>query len=82
VNERTELTETTVANLAVRLDGRWWTSAASSGCLPGIERQRLIDAGTLRERVLHPADLSRAESLALVSSVRGWRSARIAKIHR
>lgn len=81
VNERSEVTETTIANLAVRLDGRWWTPPAESGCLPGIERERLVEAGTLSERILHPEDLFRAESLALVSSVRGWRSARIGNIH-
>jgi para-aminobenzoate synthetase/4-amino-4-deoxychorismate lyase len=81
VNERTELTETTIANLAVRLEGRWWTPPVSSGCLPGIERQHLLDAGTLCERVLHPEDLLRADSLALVSSVRGWRSAKLVEIH-
>jgi para-aminobenzoate synthetase / 4-amino-4-deoxychorismate lyase len=78
VNERGEVTESTVANLAVRLDGRWWTPALRSGCLPGIERERLIEAGTLRERLLRPDDLERAGSLALVSSVRGWRPAKLA----
>ena len=35
VNQRGELTETTTANLAVQLDGRWWTPPTTSGCLPG-----------------------------------------------
>ena len=74
-NERGELTESTIANLAVRLDGRWWTPPASSGCLPGVERARLVRRGGLAERVLRPGDLARAEGLALVSSLRGWRPA-------
>ena len=75
VNERGELTEVTRANLAVRLNGRWWTPPTSSGCLPGVERGRLIDRGTLAERVLRPDDLHRASGIAVLSSLRGWRPA-------
>ncbi len=76
VNERGEITETTIANLAVRIDGRWWTPPTSSGCLPGGgERGRLVELGLLHERVLRPADLHRAAGLALVNSLRGWRRA-------
>jgi para-aminobenzoate synthetase/4-amino-4-deoxychorismate lyase len=78
VNERGEVTESCTANLAVRLDGRWWTPPLDSGCLPGIERARLVADGVLRERVLRPADLHRAEDLALVNSLRGRRPATLA----
>ncbi|TYP89213.1 aminodeoxychorismate synthase component I [Blastococcus xanthinilyticus] len=79
VNQRGELTETTIANLAVRLAGRWWTPPTTSGCLPGVERGRLLDAGRLRERVLTAADLHAAEEVAVVSSLRGWRTARLVR---
>ena len=69
------LIETTIANLAVELDGRWWTPPAGSGCLPGVERARLLDEGVLAERALTVADLRQARGLAVVSSLRGWRSA-------
>ncbi|RBY90294.1 aminodeoxychorismate synthase component I [Blastococcus sp. TBT05-19] len=75
VNQAGEVTETTIATLAVRLDGRWWTPPTTSGCLPGVERARLLDLGLLRERVLRPADLLAAEEIAVVSSLRGWRPA-------
>ncbi|HEY6538305.1 MAG TPA: aminodeoxychorismate synthase component I [Candidatus Dormibacteraeota bacterium] len=75
VNERGELTEATVANLAVRLDDKWFTPSLECGCLPGVERQRLLEAGQLREGVILIEDLERAQGLALVSSLRGWRSA-------
>jgi para-aminobenzoate synthetase / 4-amino-4-deoxychorismate lyase len=80
VNERAELTEVTRANIAVRLDGRWWTPPLRSGCLPGVERGRLIDRGTLAERVLDVADLQRAEEIAVISSLRGWRAAIVAGV--
>ena len=73
VNERGEVTETTIANLAVQIEGRWWTPCLESGCLPGVERARLLAEGQLSERVIRGDDLSRAQGLALISSVRGWR---------
>ena len=75
VNERGQLTETTIANLAVRLDGTWFTPPVESGCLPGVERGRLLREGHLTERILHVADLRVSEGLALVSSLRGRRRA-------
>jgi para-aminobenzoate synthetase/4-amino-4-deoxychorismate lyase len=75
VNERGEITETAIANLAVRIDGRWWTPPTSSGCLPGVERGRLVSLGLLHERVLRAADLKASADLAVVNSLRGWRSA-------
>ena len=81
LNQRGEVTETTIGNLAVRLDGRWCTPPTTSGCLPGVERGRLLEQGVLHERVLHAADLPAAEDLAVVSSLRGWRSATLAVEH-
>jgi para-aminobenzoate synthetase/4-amino-4-deoxychorismate lyase len=75
VNGRGELTEVTTANLAVRCDGRWWTPPLDSGVLPGVERARLVGLGRLAERVLTAADLAAAEEVAVVNSLRGWRSA-------
>jgi para-aminobenzoate synthetase/4-amino-4-deoxychorismate lyase len=79
LNERGEVTEACTANLAVRLGGRWWTPPLGDGCLPGVERARLLDGGVLAERVLRPSDLRRAEGLALVNALRGWRPAVLAE---
>lgn len=78
VNHRGEVTETTIANLAVHLDGRWWTPPSGCGCLPGVERARLLDVGVLAERIVRPDELRSAHGLALVSALRGWRPARLA----
>ncbi|WP_224391533.1 chorismate-binding protein [Pseudonocardia sp. ICBG1293] len=77
VNERGELTGTCTANLALRIGGRWWTPPPDSGCLPGVERARLLAGGRLQERVLRPADLHRAERIEVVGSLRGRRPARM-----
>ncbi len=77
VNQRGELTETTTANLALRIGGRWWTPPTTSGCLPGVERGRLLELGRLHERLLTVEDLEAADQLAVLSSLRGWRRARL-----
>lgn len=78
VNERGELTETTIASLVAEVDGRWVTPPLESGCLPGVERAHLLAVGEIGERVLYPADLDRATGLARVNSLREWESATLA----
>jgi para-aminobenzoate synthetase/4-amino-4-deoxychorismate lyase len=75
VNDRGEVTESTVANLAVRLEGRWVTPPVEAGLLPGSYRAVLVRDGELVERPVRIEELREAGGLALVSSVRGWRSA-------
>jgi para-aminobenzoate synthetase / 4-amino-4-deoxychorismate lyase len=77
INDSGELTEATRANLALLIGERWYTPPVESGCLPGVERGRLLDTGRLHERVLTLDDLAVAAEIALVSSLRGWRSARL-----
>jgi para-aminobenzoate synthetase / 4-amino-4-deoxychorismate lyase len=79
VNERGELTESTVANLVVALGGELRTPPLDSGLLPGVLRAELVRTRTVRERVIRPEDLSAAEGIWLVGSVRGWRAAELAE---
>ena len=69
--------ETTVANLAARVEDEWLTPPLDAGCLPGTYREELIDGGALREHPLFVADLADADELAVVNSVRGWRPAKL-----
>ena len=70
------MTETTIANLAVRLDDRWWTPPLAAGLLPGCERAALLSGGSIAERSIAPRrHLGAAEGLAVLSSVRPWREA-------
>jgi para-aminobenzoate synthetase/4-amino-4-deoxychorismate lyase len=75
VNERGEVTESTIANVVVEMDGGRWTPPLACGLLPGVLRAELLREGSAAERVLTPADLRRADALWLVSSLRGWRRA-------
>jgi para-aminobenzoate synthetase / 4-amino-4-deoxychorismate lyase len=75
VNDRGEVTESTIANLAVRLDGVWVTPPVDAGLLPGTYRNVLLREGRMTERPVTVDELRGAGELALVSSVRGWRPA-------
>lgn len=75
VNTRGEATETTIANLAVRVGGRWVTPPRDAGLLGGTYREVLVREGHLEERSVPVDALRSAEAIALVSSVRGWREA-------
>jgi para-aminobenzoate synthetase / 4-amino-4-deoxychorismate lyase len=75
VNDRGEVTESTIANLAVELDGEWVTPPLGSGLLPGTYRTVLLREGALSERAIGVEELEHATGIALVSSARGWRPA-------
>jgi para-aminobenzoate synthetase/4-amino-4-deoxychorismate lyase len=70
-NERGEPTESTIANLVVRIDGRRLTPSLDSGLLAGTLRAELLERGDIEQRRLSFADLQRAEAIELINSVRG-----------
>lgn len=69
------LVETTIATLAVMLDGTWCTPPLADGCLDGVGRRLALESGRLMEHPLTAEDLARAEEIAVLSSARGWRRA-------
>jgi para-aminobenzoate synthetase/4-amino-4-deoxychorismate lyase len=72
INENGELTESTIANLVVRLEGKDCTPPVACGLLAGTFRAELLEQKKLIERVLRPEDLKRADASFLINSVRGW----------
>lgn len=70
-NDVGEATESTIANLAVELDGALCTPPVDCGLLPGVARAELLARGVLRERRLSLDDLRAAPRLFLLNSVRG-----------
>lgn len=72
-NGRGEMTESTIANLVVELDGELRTPPMACGLLPGTLRARLVREGRVKEGVVRRDDLPRCTGLWLVNSVRGWR---------
>lgn len=78
-NERGELTETTVANVVLELDGELVTPPVEAGLLAGTFCQWLLANGRIHERPIFLTDLPRARKIWLINSVRGWREAVVMK---
>ena len=75
VNDRREITESTIANVAARIEGRWTTPPLEAGLLAGIGRAVALEDGRVVEGTVTIADARSAEELALISDARGWRRA-------
>jgi para-aminobenzoate synthetase/4-amino-4-deoxychorismate lyase len=71
-NEERELTEFTIGNVVLEIDGERVTPSRESGLLAGGFRSQLLDDGSIVERVVRVDDLHRAERIWLVNSVREW----------
>lgn len=71
-NERGELTEFTIGNLVVDMDGKFFTPPISCGLLAGTFREYLLETGKVEERVIHKDELKKCTKIYLVNSVRKW----------
>lgn len=75
-NSRGELTEGTVTNVFLKIQGVWYTPPIECGLLAGIGRKKHLEENPeIQVRVLKSEDLHRAEEILLVSSLRGARKA-------
>ena len=71
-NENEELTEFTIGNLVVELDGQLYTPPISCGVLAGTFRAHLMETGQIVERTLSIQDLARCSRIFRVNSIRRW----------
>jgi 4-amino-4-deoxychorismate lyase len=80
-NEREEVTETSIRNIAFRRNGRWLTPQGESGCLLGVVRQRLLDVGLISEsssgQATHVQQLEDGETVMTFNAVEGCRLGRL-----
>ncbi len=73
-NEKGEVTESTMANVVVDVDGDLFTPPLACGLLAGVQRGRLLEEGRVRERVITLDDLRAGSGVYLVNALRGmWR---------
>lgn len=70
-NETGEVTESTIANLAVQLNGTLYTPPLSCGLLAGTLRAALLQEGRLTERVIRVDELAQCEAIYFLNAVRG-----------
>ena len=71
VNERGEITETTIMNIAVFRAGRWVTPSASCGLLPGVMREELLARNEIVEGVIRTDELQDGEFVRCFNALRG-----------
>ncbi len=71
-NERDELTEFTIGNLVVEMDGEFYTPPLACGLLAGTFRAHLLEINKIKERVIHKDELQKCSKVFLVNSVRQW----------
>jgi para-aminobenzoate synthetase/4-amino-4-deoxychorismate lyase len=76
-NARREVTETSRANVVARIGQHLYTPPVACGLLPGTFRQRLLDEGTITERIITLDMLAECEELFVINSVRRWGRATI-----
>lgn len=77
VNRTGNVTETSIANIVLLFGDRWLTPPVSDGLLGGVMRSHLLADGTIVEGSVAVSEAMRADAVAVVSSVRGWRPAEI-----
>jgi para-aminobenzoate synthetase/4-amino-4-deoxychorismate lyase len=71
-NERGEVTESCIANVVIRKDGKLITPPVECGLLAGVFREQLLSSGEIEERVILVEDLRKSDEVFLVNSVRKW----------
>lgn len=74
-NERDELTEFTIGNLVVEMDGKFYTPPISCGLLAGTFREYLIETGQVEERIIRVDEIEKCEKIFFINSVRKWQRA-------
>ena len=78
-NERGEVTESTIANVVIRRDGRWITPPVDCGVLAGTFREHLLQRGEIEEAIITVDELRAADEIYLINSVRRWRCATLVR---
>ncbi|MDA0272841.1 MAG: aminotransferase class IV, partial [Proteobacteria bacterium] len=76
-NERDELTETTISNLFLEIEGELVTPPVECGLLAGTYRRHMLENGKAKEAVVTKRDLLMASKIYVANSVRGIQEARL-----
>ncbi len=71
-NENDEITEFTIGNVVVEMDGALFTPPVSCGLLAGTFRSHLLETGQIKERIIYKNELEQCTKIFLINSVRKW----------
>ncbi len=72
VNTDGFVTESTIANIVIKRNGKYVTPPLKSGLLPGVMRRCLLGSDKITESDIHIDELLAQEDFYLINSVRGW----------
>lgn len=78
-NEARELTEFTIGNLVVELEGQLLTPPIACGVLPGTFRAHLLETGQVLERTIPVRKLKECTQIFRVNSIRKWQRVEVEK---
>jgi para-aminobenzoate synthetase/4-amino-4-deoxychorismate lyase len=70
-NDKGEITESAIGNIAVEIDGKLYTPPVSCGLLAGTLRAHLLQEAELLERIITVEEAVRSPRVFLMNSVRG-----------
>jgi para-aminobenzoate synthetase / 4-amino-4-deoxychorismate lyase len=71
-NERGQITESSIANIVIPIDGELFTPPVESGLLAGVFRNQLLAEGEIKERPISVKELQSTGEFFLINSVRKW----------
>ncbi|MDI6798273.1 MAG: bifunctional anthranilate synthase component I family protein/class IV aminotransferase, partial [Desulfatibacillaceae bacterium] len=77
-NSKGQITETSIANVVVEMDGALVTPPVECGLLGGTFRERLLSEGKIVEQPVSVDQVQKGAKIMLINSVRKWRSAILA----
>lgn len=70
-NEEGNLTESTIANIILNIEGNWVTPSTNCGLLRGVYRESMLENGLIEERKIHKSEIADLSEITLINSVRG-----------
>jgi para-aminobenzoate synthetase/4-amino-4-deoxychorismate lyase len=76
-NEGGQVTESTVANVAVQIGGVLCTPPVRCGLLPGTQRAWLLDHAQLQERIISIQEMLGSPNVYLLNSIKGMEKVQI-----
>ncbi|RYG72104.1 hypothetical protein EU245_11480 [Lentibacillus lipolyticus] len=76
-NENQEVTEFTIGNVIIELEGHLYTPPVTCGLLPGTFRQKLLDENKMTERKITVDELRNCKQIWLINSLRKWVNVKI-----
>lgn len=69
-NNQNQITESSVGNLLLRIDGSWVTPPISAGLLPGVMRALAVEECGVKVRSIHISEIPDITSGFIISSLR------------